>query len=66
MKKKYTSTDLDSTVRCRVCGKSIKTRLVKTKKHIPEECYVHYVIKHCKETGRKLPEKIVRRQQRKE
>lgn len=58
MKKGYKHTDLHPTVRCKECGKPIKSRLVVIKQNKPEECYIHYVLRRCTEMGRRVPPRI--------
>lgn len=59
MKKAYRYTDLHPTARCKYCGKPIKTRLVAIKRRVPEECYMHFALRRCREMGRKMPGRLV-------
>lgn len=42
LKRKHPATDVDKSVKCKKCGKPIKTRLVKMKETVPTLCYNHY------------------------
>lgn len=59
MKKRYRYTDMHPTQRCKHCGRPIKARLVVIKTHAPEECYLHFTARRCREMGRKFPSRLV-------